>query len=159
MKGTVVLIGAGSIGQAIARRVGAGRHVVLADLRLETAEAAGSRWKTRASRPARLPPTSPAGAPERLGWCATLPLPAVTESVAKEPGVICIFPMRRKDAPNLIRIVEIYRDEAAYQAHLRTPHFLKYKEGTLAMVKSLELVPMQPLDAENMDQIFRKQPY
>ncbi|MBQ6330977.1 MAG: SDR family oxidoreductase [Kiritimatiellae bacterium] len=38
MKDVVVVIGAGGIGQAIARRVGAGRHVVLADLRLETAE-------------------------------------------------------------------------------------------------------------------------
>ena len=36
----IVVIGAGSIGQAIARRVSAGRHVVLADLREENAQAA-----------------------------------------------------------------------------------------------------------------------
>ena len=36
----IVLIGAGSIGQAIARRVGAGKHILLADLRLENNEAA-----------------------------------------------------------------------------------------------------------------------
>jgi Saccharopine dehydrogenase NADP binding domain len=36
----VVVIGAGSIGQAVARRVSAGKHVVLADLRLENADAA-----------------------------------------------------------------------------------------------------------------------
>jgi len=36
----IVLIGAGSIGQAIARRVSAGKHVLLADLRQENAEAA-----------------------------------------------------------------------------------------------------------------------
>jgi NAD(P)-dependent dehydrogenase (short-subunit alcohol dehydrogenase family) len=36
----VVVIGAGSIGQAIARRVGAGRHLLLADLRRENAKAA-----------------------------------------------------------------------------------------------------------------------
>lgn len=36
----IVLIGAGSIGQAIARRVGAGRNVVIADLRRENTEAA-----------------------------------------------------------------------------------------------------------------------
>ena len=39
-KHVVVLVGSGSIGQAIARRVGAGKHVVLADLRLEVAETA-----------------------------------------------------------------------------------------------------------------------
>ena len=36
----IVVIGAGSIGQAIARRVGAGKRIVLADLRLENADAA-----------------------------------------------------------------------------------------------------------------------
>lgn len=40
MKDVIVVIGAGGIGQAIARRVGAGKHVVLADLRLEAAESA-----------------------------------------------------------------------------------------------------------------------
>jgi NAD(P)-dependent dehydrogenase (short-subunit alcohol dehydrogenase family) len=40
MKDVIVVIGAGQIGQAIARRVGAGRHIVLADLRRENADAA-----------------------------------------------------------------------------------------------------------------------
>jgi len=40
MSNVIVVIGAGSIGQAIARRVGAGKKVLLADLRLENAEAA-----------------------------------------------------------------------------------------------------------------------
>ncbi len=40
MKEVVVLIGSGSIGQAIARRVGAGKHVVLGDLKIEAANAA-----------------------------------------------------------------------------------------------------------------------
>jgi len=40
MTDVIVVIGAGSIGQAIARRVGAGKHVLLADLRLENAAAA-----------------------------------------------------------------------------------------------------------------------
>ena len=39
-KQVVVLIGTGSIGQAIVRRVGAGRHVVLADLHPEAAQSA-----------------------------------------------------------------------------------------------------------------------
>jgi len=36
----IVVVGAGSIGQAIARRVSAGKHVLLADLRQENADAA-----------------------------------------------------------------------------------------------------------------------
>ena len=78
------------------------------------------------------------------------------ESVAKEPGVICIFPMQKKESPTSIRIVEIYRSEEAYKEHLATPHFRKYKEGTPHMIKSLKLVPMQPLDPDHADSIFKK---
>ena len=79
------------------------------------------------------------------------------ESVAKEPGVICIFPMQKKESPTSIRIVEIYRSEEAYKSHLATPHFRKYKDGTPHMIKSLKLVPMRPLDENGMKTIFRKQ--
>jgi NAD(P)-dependent dehydrogenase (short-subunit alcohol dehydrogenase family) len=40
MKNVIVVIGAGSIGQAIARRISAGRHILLADLREENAAVA-----------------------------------------------------------------------------------------------------------------------
>jgi NAD(P)-dependent dehydrogenase (short-subunit alcohol dehydrogenase family) len=40
LKSVVVVIGAGLIGQAIARRVGAGKHVLLADMRVDNANAA-----------------------------------------------------------------------------------------------------------------------
>ena len=79
-----------------------------------------------------------------------------TKSVETEPGVICIFPMQVKEQPNTIRIVEIYRDQEAYQSHLQTPHFLDYKQGTLHMVKSLRLIDTSPLAPDVMEQIFRK---
>ena len=40
MSDVVIVVGPGSIGQAIARRISAGKHVVLADLRQANAEAA-----------------------------------------------------------------------------------------------------------------------
>jgi len=48
MKSVVVVLGPGQIGQAIARRVGTGKHVVLADLREEHGDpkAASSREAT-----------------------------------------------------------------------------------------------------------------
>ena len=79
-----------------------------------------------------------------------------TKSVEIEPGVVCIFPMQVKDSPNTIRILEIYRNDEAYQAHLQTPHFLEYKQGTLHMVKSLQLVATEPLAPEAMPLIFKK---
>ena len=42
MTNVIVVIGAGSIGQAIARRVSAGKQVVLADLRPDNADAAAN---------------------------------------------------------------------------------------------------------------------
>jgi len=42
MKSVTVLIGSGLIGIAIARRVSAGKHVLLADLRKENADAAAA---------------------------------------------------------------------------------------------------------------------
>jgi alkylhydroperoxidase/carboxymuconolactone decarboxylase family protein YurZ/quinol monooxygenase YgiN len=77
-------------------------------------------------------------------------------SVEKEPGVVAIFPMYIKEQPNQIRIVEIYADSAAYQAHLKTPHFQHYKTTTLKMVKALKLVDMSSLDSETMPDIFKK---
>lgn len=53
--------------------------------------------------------------------------------------------------------VEIYAPEAAYEAHINTEHFKKYKQGTLHMVKSLKLPTMRPLDPETMKHLFRKQ--
>lgn len=77
-------------------------------------------------------------------------------SVEREPGVICLFPMQDPTDSCQIRILEIYANDAVYQAHLKTDHFQKYKQGTLKMVKSLKLNTMQPMDKEMMKAIFRK---
>ena len=77
-------------------------------------------------------------------------------SVEREPGVICLFPMQSAEDSTQIRILEIYASEEAYQQHLKTEHFQKYKQGTMHMVKSLKLPTMQPLDPETMKLIFRK---
>ena len=77
-------------------------------------------------------------------------------SVKLEPGVIAIFPMFEKEHPTEIRILEIYASREAYESHLKTPHFQKYKTTTLKMVKSLKLVDMEAIDAETMTRIFKK---
>ena len=79
------------------------------------------------------------------------------QSVEREPGVVCLFPMQSAEDSTQIRILEIYASEEAYQSHIKTEHFQKYKQGTLHMVKSLKLPAMQPLDPETMRLIFNKQ--
>lgn len=78
-------------------------------------------------------------------------------SVEREPGVVCLFPMQSAEDSTQIRILEIYASEEAYQHHVKTEHFQKYKQGTMHMVKSLRLPTMQPLDPETMKLIFNKQ--
>ena len=78
-------------------------------------------------------------------------------SVEREPGVVCLFPIQSAEDSTKIRILEIYASEEAYQQHLKTDHFQKYKQGTLHMVKDLKLPTMKPLDPETMKLIFKKQ--
>lgn len=77
-------------------------------------------------------------------------------SVLAEPGVIAIYPLYQKDNPTQVRILEIYANREAYELHLKSAHFLKYKTSTQAMVKSLKLVEMENIDAAGMSEIFRK---
>lgn len=78
------------------------------------------------------------------------------ESVEKEPGVICIYPMIQQRDSCQIRILEIYRDQDAYKTHLQTPWFQTYKQGTLHMVKNLDLVDMSAMNPAAMPEIFLK---
>ncbi|MBC6698562.1 putative quinol monooxygenase [Hymenobacter puniceus] len=77
-------------------------------------------------------------------------------SVRLEPGVISIYPMQQQAAPQQIRILEIYANQEAYQAHLKTPHFQKYKTSTLHMVKALRLLDMNAIDPATMPALFKK---
>lgn len=67
------------------------------------------------------------------------------DSTRLEPGILTLYAVAEKENPNKVTILEIYADEAAYQKHIKTPHFIKYKEGTLDMVQSLELIDTTPL--------------
>ncbi len=69
----------------------------------------------------------------------------IEASMRLEPGVLLLYAMAEKDHPNEVTILEIYADETAYKSHIETPHFQKYKQGTLDMVKHLELIDTTPL--------------
>ncbi|MDO4994505.1 MAG: antibiotic biosynthesis monooxygenase, partial [Bacteroidales bacterium] len=68
-----------------------------------------------------------------------------------------LFPTQMKEDSTQILILEIYASQEAYQHHIQTSHFLKYKQGTLHMVKSLKLLDLSPLSPETMKTIFKKQ--
>ena len=64
----------------------------------------------------------------------------MTTAERVEPGVITYYAVASKNDPSSITILEIYADTAAYNLHIQTSHFKKYKETVKDMVKSLELV-------------------
>lgn len=77
-------------------------------------------------------------------------------SVRLEPGVISIFPMFVRENPSAIRILEIYASRAAYESHIQSAHFQRYKTTTLPMVTSLKLIDMEMIDPATMPTIFAK---
>ena len=79
------------------------------------------------------------------------------ESVEKEEGVISIFPMEIQAEKYKIRILEIYRDQKAYEDHIKSKHFQHYKTTTLKMIKDLKLVDMDALDVSLIKKIFIKE--
>lgn len=83
--------------------------------------------------------------PERLAEYNVYLEEEIEASMRLEPGVLALYAVADKERPNEITILEIYADEAAYQTHIATPHFRKYKQGTLDMVQSLSLVDTRPL--------------
>lgn len=71
----------------------------------------------------------------------------MTTAVRTEPGVLTYYAVADKTDASHITILEIYADTAAYQAHITTTHFKKYKDTVKDMVKSLELVDVNLIGA------------
>jgi quinol monooxygenase YgiN len=94
--------------------------------------------------------------PELIDDYKAILMEEANASVKLESGVIVIFPMYLKERASSVRILEIYRDKASYEAHLKTPHFQKYKTKTAHMVKSLNLNDMALIDESSLPLLFKK---
>ena len=70
-------------------------------------------------------------------------------SLRTEPGVLTMYAVAEKENPCKITILETYASKEAYDKHIASAHFQKYKQGTLHMVKSLELTDQTPLNPAN----------
>jgi quinol monooxygenase YgiN len=69
----------------------------------------------------------------------------IATSIRVEPGVLTLYAVSVKQHPEQIRLFETYRDAVAYESHLQSPHFKKYKSRTQQMVKHLRLVETEPI--------------
>lgn len=70
-------------------------------------------------------------------------------SLRTESGVLTMYAVSEKDNPCRITILETYASQEAYKRHVASAHFQKYKQGTLHMVKSLQLTDQTPLNPAN----------
>lgn len=68
----------------------------------------------------------------------------IETSIRVEPGVLTLYAVQLKGEPTHLRLFEMYADSNAYNAHIASPQFRKYKVGTQAMVKSLVLHETDP---------------
>jgi quinol monooxygenase YgiN len=69
----------------------------------------------------------------------------IQASIAVEPGVLTLYAVSIKEDPTRIRIFETYADKAAYNSHIQSPHFVKYKNGTQHMIRNLTLLETDPI--------------
>lgn len=70
-------------------------------------------------------------------------------SLRTEPGVLTMYAVGEKENPCKITILETYASREAYEKHIASKHFQKYKQGTLHMVKSLQLCDQTLLNNAN----------
>ena len=69
----------------------------------------------------------------------------IEAAIRKEPGVISLRAVYDKNNPTHVTVFEIYANLEAYQLHIQTPHFVKYKATVADMVLSLELTDVAPI--------------
>ena len=70
-------------------------------------------------------------------------------SLRTEPGVLTMYAVSEKENPCMVTILETYASQKAYELHIASEHFQKYKQGTLHMVKRLTLADQTPLNPAN----------
>ena len=70
-------------------------------------------------------------------------------SLRTEPGVLTMYAVSEKENPCMVTILETYASQKAYELHIASEHFQKYKQGTLHMVKRLTLADQMPLNPAN----------
>jgi quinol monooxygenase YgiN len=84
-------------------------------------------------------------APEQLDAYKLILKEEIETSIRVEPGVLTLYAVSLKGHPEQIRLFEMYRDAASYEAHLQSPHFKAYKAQTQRMVKGLRLIEAEPI--------------
>jgi len=109
------------------------------------------------------PLTTPAGKMPLVHWAVLRAKPGAMREMmgmaarnvaplsAQEPGTYALYGGMDKRAPNVVRLLEIYEDEAAYEAHVGSDGFRKYKEEREPLLEELDILPVDPVVLEQKE--------
>ena len=70
--------------------------------------------------------------PEHIGAFKEACLENARAAIREEPGCFCFNMHQDAEIPTRFYLHEVYRDEAAFQAHLETPHLNKWRDTVRA---------------------------
>ena len=54
----------------------------------------------------------------------------IRTSLANEPGTLAMYSVKQKANPQMAYMIEIYADDAAYQTHIQSPQYQKFREAS-----------------------------
>lgn len=83
--------------------------------------------------------------PAQLDGFAAAARAHVDATLRLEPGVVAFHAAAEIDHKDRVRVIEIYSDEPAYQAHLQSPHFKQFRLATQGMTLARELHDTVPV--------------
>ena len=69
-------------------------------------------------------------------------------SLEREPGCLRFDVLQREGAQDRVFLYEIYRDRAAFDTHMTSPHYLAFTEATNAMVRRKTIESFRTLNPE-----------
>ena len=65
-------------------------------------------------------------------------------SLREEPGCHGFDVLHDPQAPGAVVLYEVYRDAAAFDAHLRTRHFASFRDGAAKLIRSQKVRRLTP---------------
>lgn len=77
-------------------------------------------------------------------------------AIKLEPGVLSYTVVADKKDASSMTIFEVYANQEAYQSHILTAQFKKYKEAAKDMVLSLELIDVDLIIKTKKENMYQK---
>jgi quinol monooxygenase YgiN len=86
--------------------------------------------------------------PEELGRILALSQSMVAAS-RKEKGCVTYAYARDGVDPSIMRVIEVWQDEASHSAHTKSPHYAQYQAATAAAGAKVKSFTAQAYDGSN----------